>query len=293
MTGLSLGTGPATCLLGRIELYPPKPLYDDHYYRSHTHSHSIDYACIYLRKNVDPLRGPFVPSRRYLLDANDAIDVAGRVWNVPPAGAARDHRNASSERLQPLCKIPLKTPLSTVSWVESFVASKLSKLWLTLAPPTNDGIYFLLVSSSHLSSLSFSVFFPNRIREFEARIIFQTSKHPKEERRILEFSCCYSSKSKRKPPAFSLFLAGDRSLRGMEREWRVNPDCVNASNPFHVCAEYCVQRAHVLKPRSPRPKLGLFFSFSLPIDSFLYFFSDLICSIFVFFMYRALKIWTL
>ncbi|CAL9200645.1 unnamed protein product [Musa hybrid cultivar] len=41
----------------------------------------------------------------------------------------------------------------------------------------------------------------------------------------------------------------------MEREWRVNPDCVNASNPFHVCAEYCVQRAHVLKPRSPRPKL--------------------------------------
>lgn len=161
---------------------------------------------------------------------------------------------------------------------------------MTLAPPTNDGIYFLLVSSSHLSSLSFSVFFPNRIREFEARIIFQTSKHPKEERRILEFSCCYSSKSKRKPPAFSLFLAGDRSLRGMEREWRVNPDCVNASNPFHVCAEYCVQRAHVLKPRSPRPKLGLFFSFSLPIDSFLYFFSDLICSIFVFFMYRALKI---
>ncbi|RRT42276.1 hypothetical protein B296_00057236, partial [Ensete ventricosum] len=41
-----------------------------------------------------------------------------------------------------------------------------------------------------------------------------------------------------------------RSLPGMERERRVNPDCVNASNPFHVCAEYCVQRAHVLEPRS-------------------------------------------
>ncbi|RWW13244.1 hypothetical protein GW17_00023056 [Ensete ventricosum] len=27
------------------------------------------------------------------------------------------------------------------------------------------------------------------------------------------------------------------SLPGMERERRVNPDCVNASNPFHVCAD--------------------------------------------------------
>lgn len=127
-----------------------------------------------------------------------------------------------------------------------------------------------------MSSLSLSVFFPNRIREFEARIIFQTSKHPKEERRILDLSCCYSSKSKRKTPAFSLFLVGDRSLRGMERERRVNPDCVNASNPFHVCAEYCVQRVHVLKPRSPRPKLGLCFPFLFLLTPF--FISSLIWS---------------
>ncbi|WOL05495.1 hypothetical protein Cni_G14224 [Canna indica] len=38
-------------------------------------------------------------------------------------------------------------------------------------------------------------------------------------------------------------------------ETRVNPACVNASNPFHACAEYCAQRAHGSKPQNILPKL--------------------------------------
>ncbi|URD77893.1 hypothetical protein MUK42_02175 [Musa troglodytarum] len=37
----------------------------------------------------------------------------------------------------------------------------------------------------------------------------------------------------------------------MERERKVTPGCINASNPFHVCGEYCVQRSHGSNPRSP------------------------------------------
>ncbi|CAL9131262.1 unnamed protein product [Musa acuminata var. zebrina] len=37
----------------------------------------------------------------------------------------------------------------------------------------------------------------------------------------------------------------------MERERKVNPGCINASNPFHVCGEYCVRRSHGANPRSP------------------------------------------
>ncbi|XP_064988711.1 uncharacterized protein LOC135626863 [Musa acuminata AAA Group] len=37
----------------------------------------------------------------------------------------------------------------------------------------------------------------------------------------------------------------------MERERKVNPGCINASNPFHVCGEYCVRGSHGANPRSP------------------------------------------
>nr|CAD1830943.1 unnamed protein product [Ananas comosus var. bracteatus] len=49
----------------------------------------------------------------------------------------------------------------------------------------------------------------------------------------------------------------------MERERRVNPECPNASNPFHRCAEYCAPRspaaaaaaaAATAKPRIESPK---------------------------------------
>ncbi|RWW11007.1 hypothetical protein BHE74_00025738 [Ensete ventricosum] len=37
----------------------------------------------------------------------------------------------------------------------------------------------------------------------------------------------------------------------MEMERKVNPDCINASNPFHVCGESCVQRSYGSNTRSP------------------------------------------
>ncbi|XP_042375718.1 uncharacterized protein LOC121969601 isoform X2 [Zingiber officinale] len=42
----------------------------------------------------------------------------------------------------------------------------------------------------------------------------------------------------------------------MESERRVDPDCVNASNPFHVCADYCAQRARGLMSGNTGTKLA-------------------------------------
>jgi len=42
---------------------------------------------------------------------------------------------------------------------------------------------------------------------------------------------------------------------GGEKQWQaVNPDCPNAANPFHRCAEYCPVPVPKVPPPPPRPR---------------------------------------
>lgn len=41
--------------------------------------------------------------------------------------------------------------------------------------------------------------------------------------------------------------AGD-TLKEMAQNARVMPNCVYASNPYHECTEYCVQKIKEIKP---------------------------------------------
>lgn len=36
----------------------------------------------------------------------------------------------------------------------------------------------------------------------------------------------------------------------MAKEGRVDPDCINASNPYHECVDYCFQRIAEAKARA-------------------------------------------
>lgn len=43
----------------------------------------------------------------------------------------------------------------------------------------------------------------------------------------------------------------------MEDERRVHPDCVNASNPYHECVEYCFRKIAEAKARKDKEETGL------------------------------------
>lgn len=40
----------------------------------------------------------------------------------------------------------------------------------------------------------------------------------------------------------------------MEEERRVHPDCINASNPYHECVEYCFRK--IAEAKAPKEKEG-------------------------------------
>ncbi|KQK17507.1 uncharacterized protein LOC100831110 [Brachypodium distachyon] len=46
---------------------------------------------------------------------------------------------------------------------------------------------------------------------------------------------------------------GEEAERGGRQRGAVNPDCPNAANPFHRCAEYCPVAAPAVKPPPPPP----------------------------------------
>lgn len=44
----------------------------------------------------------------------------------------------------------------------------------------------------------------------------------------------------------------------MEEEGRVHPDCINASNPYHECVEYCFRKIAEAKARMAEKETGKF-----------------------------------
>lgn len=52
---------------------------------------------------------------------------------------------------------------------------------------------------------------------------------------------------------FSSFLTpGD-----MDSERRVHPDCINASNPYHECVEYCFKKIAEAKAKLEKQNTGM------------------------------------
>jgi pre-mRNA-splicing factor SYF2 len=47
----------------------------------------------------------------------------------------------------------------------------------------------------------------------------------------------------------------------MADERRVHPDCMNASNPYHECVEYCFIKIAEAKARAEIKETGIFFKF--------------------------------
>ena len=44
----------------------------------------------------------------------------------------------------------------------------------------------------------------------------------------------------------------------MAGERRVHPDCINASNPYHECVEYCFRKIAEAKARMDKKESGTF-----------------------------------
>lgn len=64
--------------------------------------------------------------------------------------------------------------------------------------------------------------------------------------------------------------SGDWSLvTKMEDERRVHPDCINASNPYHECVEYCFRKIAEAKAwMGKKEETGRFCLFTLCCASF-------------------------
>lgn len=52
----------------------------------------------------------------------------------------------------------------------------------------------------------------------------------------------------------------------MADERRVHPDCINASNPYHECVEYCFIKIAEAKARAEIKETGIFFLIFSVID---------------------------
>lgn len=63
-----------------------------------------------------------------------------------------------------------------------------------------------------------------------------------------------------------VYIAVIVTLGSMVSERRVHPDCINASNPYHECVEYCFKKIAEAKARFEKQNAGLcsFSILSLP-----------------------------